>query len=184
MLEQFTPRERTEGDSYKPSEHIGAVLIVRVLETKFIESTIHKPDGGPAVICDVHDLRANETFRDVLWMNGAVVDELKGWLGKTIVVKFAWAQPSKAGGQQYITVLPADAGEMSMAQTRMLQGDPFAVQLQTTAPPNQGYSPGGNYGQPQYQQQAQYPPQRQQAPPPPQDPWGNGDTIPGSQPPF
>jgi hypothetical protein len=198
-IEQFTPRERTEGDSYKPSEHIGALMIVKVKEAKFIESTLHKPEGGNAVVVDVHDLQYNQTFHDVLWMNGAIVDELNLWVRKIVVIKFAWTKAQKAGGMDYIVVVPADANEMAQAQARMNQGDPFAVQLQTPGgqqggqqqqgyapPPQQGYQQQQQYQQgappPAQYQQAPPPQQYQQAPPPQQDPWAAPPS--GDQPPF
>jgi hypothetical protein len=192
-IEQFTPRERTEGDSFKPSENVGKVLIVKVSEHKFIQSTLHKPDGGWAIVAEVHDLSMGQTLHDVLWMNGAVVDELKPWLGKIIVVKFAWQQPSKAGGQAYITVVPADANEMAQAQARMNQGDPFAVQLQTPGgqqqqyapppPPQQQFAQGGYVG-PAQTQTGPPPPPQQQDPwtTQPQAPWGQQQAS--DQPPF
>lgn len=142
MLDEFKPRERTEGDSYKPSEHIGSLLIVKVNEHKHIPSTEHKPEGGPGVVLDVYDMNLGQLFRDVLWMNGAVVDELRGWVGKTIVVKLVYAKAQKSG-REYITVSPATPEELQRAQQRVAMGDPFAVQLTTTAPAAPAGDPWG-----------------------------------------
>lgn len=133
----YTQPERTEGDSFKPSEHIGALLIVKVNESKHIESTTHKPEGGPGVVVDVCDLDNGGTVaRDVLWMNGAIVDGLKNYVGQLLVIKFAWAKSQKSG-REYITVQPADAAEQTRAEAHVkASGDPFAPTLTTPAPAN------------------------------------------------
>lgn len=133
-LSTYIPPERTEGDSYKPSENIGHLLIVKVTDHKHIETTTHKPEGGPGIVADVCDLDADgSVFRDILWMNGAIVDGLKGHVGKTIAIKFAWSKSAKSG-REYITIAAVQGADLERAQARVSQGDPFAEQVATVAP--------------------------------------------------
>jgi hypothetical protein len=130
----FTPPERTEGDSFKPSEHIDELLIVKVTDHKHIDSTTHKPEGGPGVIADVCNLDAGgQVFRDILWMNGAIVDSLKSYVGKVLVIRFGWEKSAKSG-REYIVVKSATEADLQTAQAHVAKGDPFAVQVATLAP--------------------------------------------------
>lgn len=128
----YTPPEHTEGDSFKPSEHVGKPLIVKVNEHKHIASTTHKPEGGPGVLVDVCDLGDGAVYRDVLWMNVALVDGLKPYLGQHLVIRFAWTKSPKTG-KDYITIEPAQAADQQLAQQYVNQkGDPFPPVLNTT----------------------------------------------------
>jgi hypothetical protein len=132
-LSTYTPPERTEGDSFKPSEHVGQLLIVKVVDHKHIQSTTHKPEGGPGVILNVCNLDDDgKVARDILWMNGALVDGLKNYVGQTLVIKLAWAK--SASGREYLTISPADTAEIAKAQAHVAKGDPFAETVATVAP--------------------------------------------------
>ena len=127
----YTAPERTEGDSFKPSEHIGQLLIVKVNEHKHIESTMHKPEGGPGVIVDVCNLDGNGTVaRDVLWMNGALVDGLRGYVGKHLVIRLGYEKSPKSG-REYIVIKPADDADIEKAKAHVAKGDPFAPEVST-----------------------------------------------------
>lgn len=130
----YTAPERSEGDTFKPSEHIGHLLIIRVNEHKHIESTQHKPDGGPGVIVDVCNLDDDAAVaRDVLWMNGALVDGLRGYVGQHLVIKLAYEKSAKSG-REYIVVKPATESDVERAKAQVAKGDPFAPSLSTPAP--------------------------------------------------
>lgn len=130
----YTPPERTEGDSFKPSEHIDQLLIVKVTEHKHIDSTTHKPEGGPGVIADVCNLDDNgNVSRDILWMNGAIVDSLRGYVGQVLVIRFGWEKSAKSG-REYIVVKPADDKDIERAKAHVAKGDPFAPEVGTVAP--------------------------------------------------
>lgn len=134
QLGNYTPPEKTEGDSYKPSENAGHVLIVKVNDHKHIDSTAYNSAGGPGVILDVCDLdQGGKVFRDILWMNGALVDGLKNYVGQTIVIKLAWTKSAKSG-REYVSIVPANDEDMRRAQARVDQGDPFAPTLTTPQP--------------------------------------------------
>lgn len=130
-LTTFTPPERSEGDSFKPSENVGHLLIVKVTDVKHIDSTAFKPEGGDGIIADVCDIdQDGAVFRDILWMNAAIVNALKGYVDQTLAIKFGWAKSEKSG-REYIVVEPAEAADVTKAQAHVAKGDPFAVQLAT-----------------------------------------------------
>lgn len=127
----YTPPERTEGDTFKPSEHIDQLLIVKVTDHKHIESTTHKPEGGPGIIADVANLDDDGAVaRDILWMNGAIVDSLRPFVGKTLVIRFGWEKSAKSG-REYIVVKSATDDDLAKAQAHVAKGDPFAVTVGT-----------------------------------------------------
>lgn len=133
-LNNYVAPERTEGDSFKPSENIGNVVIVKVIERKQIDSTVHKPEGGPAIIAHVCDLtKSGQVFRDIMWMNDAVVTGLTNYVGQTVCGKFAWAKSGKSG-RDYIVFDSATPDELAQAQAHVSKGDPFAEQVVTPAP--------------------------------------------------
>lgn len=71
------------GDSLKPSDVLGHLLIVRPLEHVFgIVTTFGEKD---AIRCDVGDVTANEIHKDVLWFPGGLVGSLKNSIGSTIL---------------------------------------------------------------------------------------------------
>lgn len=101
-LSPYTEPIQTEGDRYKPIDNLGHVVIVRVNEFKSSVVTSNSPDGSPAVIVDLIDLDAageQKVFKDVLWMSGAVVDGLRGSVGKDPVMITFEARKSKSGRQ-------------------------------------------------------------------------------------
>ena len=124
------PAPKESGDNYKPSEHVGSVLIVKVLEHKTGIVTQYKPDGGDGVTLDICDLTAKgETYTDVLWMNGALVDGLKEYAGKgPLVITLAWRTGSS--GRDYLAIEPATEKQLTAAQKWVNDnGDPFAPTL-------------------------------------------------------
>lgn len=132
QFESYTAPERGESDSYSPKDHVGNLLIVKVLEHKHIEKTPYKPEGGPGVIAEVCDLTSDgAVFRDVLWMGGAVVDGLKQYVGRgPLVIKFAMAKSN--AGRDYVTIEAAAPDELAQAQAYVsANGDPFAPVLST-----------------------------------------------------
>lgn len=140
-ISTYTPPERSEGDSFKPSEHIDQLLIVKVTETKHIESTAHKPEGGPGVIADVCNLDDNGAVaRDILWMNGAIVDGLKGYVGQVLVIRFGWEKSGKSG-REYIVVKPVEGADLERARAHVAKGDPFAPEVGTVSQPQTAQAP-------------------------------------------
>jgi hypothetical protein len=140
-LNTYTPPERTEGDSFKPSEHIDQLLIVKVSDHKHIESTTHKPEGGPGVVVDVCNLDDGaDVKRDILWMNGAIVDGLRNYVGKVLALRFGWEKSGKSG-RDYITIKPASEADLTRAQEHVAKGDPFAAEVSTPSAPAAAQAP-------------------------------------------
>lgn len=125
QLGTFTPRPPMEnGDQLNAKEAIDRPLVILVREhrtgikTKYNSNPNeknYKPEGGEGVTVDVADIHTNETWLDVLWLNGAIVDNLAAYIGQTIPVKLTW-QPSAKGGNPYITVIPLEGQELALAQ--------------------------------------------------------------------
>lgn len=140
MLDDYKPNENN-GDNLKPSEIIDHLLIVRVRQRKEGIVTQYSPDGGPGVIADVVDLDAVDTttgvvapqaYSDVLWMNGAIVDNLTPNVGKTIAVRFVWV--AGKNGRNYVGIEAADdASKAKAGQYLTTTPDPWA-QLADVAP--------------------------------------------------
>lgn len=125
QLGTFTPRSfDSDGDQLSAKDAVDRPIVVLVREhrtgikTKFNSDPNkngYKPDGGDGVTVDVADIRTNEVWLDVLWLNGAVVDNLAPYLGQTVPVKLIW-QASNKGGNNYITVIPLDGQDLALAQ--------------------------------------------------------------------
>src|SRR5215208_2595808 len=125
-LGTFTPRTNDEnyGDKFTAKEAIDRPLVVLIREhrtgikTKFNSDPGkdgYKPEGGDGVTVDVADVRTNEVWIDVLWMNGAVVDNLAVYIGQTVPIKLVWTASAK-GGNAYINVQPLEGQELALAQ--------------------------------------------------------------------
>lgn len=133
MLDTYTPNE-SSGDSLKPSEIVGHVLVVRVRQRKDGIVTQYTPEGGPGIVVDVVDLDHVDTdtevigpraFTDVLWMNGALVDNLTPNVGKTIAVKLVWA--TGKSGRAYVAIEAATDAEKARAATYLTANpDPWS----------------------------------------------------------
>jgi len=128
----YQPPERSDGDSFKPSEHIDTPLIVAVREHKTGIVTEFSPDGKDGVIVDACAYGSGLVATDVLWMNGALVDGLKGYIGQTLVIRLVWAKGKS--GRDYVTIAQATPEELKAAEKYVKDnGDPFAPELATVA---------------------------------------------------
>lgn len=114
-LGTFTPRERSDGDSLPAKEAVDRPLVVLVKEHRTGIVTKFKPEGGDGVVVDVADSNTDSVWLDVLWMNGAVVDNLAPFVGQAVPVKLVWVASAK-GGNAYIGVEPLEATELAQAQ--------------------------------------------------------------------
>jgi hypothetical protein len=115
-LGTFTPRENTNyGDQFPAKEAADRPLVVLVREHRTGIVTKFKPEGGEGVIVDAADVRTDETWLDVLWMNGAIVDNLTSYLGQPVAIKIVWTA-SKSGGNAYLSVEALEGQELAMAQ--------------------------------------------------------------------
>lgn len=118
QLGTFAPRERDQiqGDQFQAKEAVDKPLIALVREHRENMTTKFKPNGdGTGVICDIADTATGKVYIDVLWMNGAVVDNLAPFLGQAVPIKLVWT-PSQNGGNPYISVKPLEGAELAVAQ--------------------------------------------------------------------
>jgi hypothetical protein len=129
MFQSYAPPENTEGDRYKPIEHVGSTLVVKVLEFKPRVITENSPEGGPAVIVDVLDLESSSTFRNVLWMSGAMVDGLKPYAGSPLPVVIRIEAKNSKNGRKYPIPATAEDEIPRASQWIKANGDPFAQQF-------------------------------------------------------
>ena len=113
-LTGFTPPERG-GDRLPAKEAVDRPLVVLVREHRTGIVTQFKPDGAAGVVCDVADTNSDSVWLDVLWMNGAVVDNLAPYLGQAVPIKLTWT-PSARGGNAFIGVQGLDGPELATAQ--------------------------------------------------------------------
>lgn len=113
-LSGFTPRERSGGDQFPAKEAVDRLLVAQVREHRTGIVTKFKPEGGEGVVVDVADVTADAVWIDVLWMNGAVVDNLAPYLGQTVPIKLVWT-PSQKGGNAYIGVEALEGAELAQA---------------------------------------------------------------------
>lgn len=115
-LGTFTPRDNTNyGDALPAKEAADRPLVVLVREHRTGIITKFKPEGGDGVVVDVADVTTDETWIDVLWMNGAIVDSLAGYIGQPVAIKIVWT-PSKSGGNAYLNVAALEGPELALAQ--------------------------------------------------------------------
>ena len=117
------------GDSLKPADVLGHLLIVRPLEHRFgIVTSFGEKD---AIRCDVADLTTNEVHKDVLWFPGGLVGSLKGSIGELILARMGQGV-AKPGQSAPWTLIGASA-------------DPAAVQQASTwLAANPGFQGIGN----------------------------------------
>jgi hypothetical protein len=115
QLNTFVEREYSDGDRLQAKEAVDRALVVLVREHRTGVVTQYKPDGGDAVVSDVADVRTNEVWIDVMWMNGAIVDNLAPYVGQPVAVRLVWT-PSAKGGNPYIGVKPLDGADLVAAQ--------------------------------------------------------------------
>lgn len=92
-----------DGDQLKPSEVTNHPLIVKVHERRDNLTTKFKPNGdGSAVLIDVLDMATNQVYINVMWFNGALVDNLSGYAkGDALAIKLV-EKTSKASGNTYL----------------------------------------------------------------------------------
>ncbi len=140
QFDQYVAPALEDSDEYKPHEHIGATVIVKVKEFKPSVVTPNTPEGGPAVIVDLVDLDLSAVFRNVLWMGGSFVDGLRDlapggakYTGRPLVIGIE-SRTSKASGRKYGAPAAAEPGQLAKATAYyQANGDPFVQQFATVA---------------------------------------------------
>jgi len=102
-----------------------APMLVFVREYKSGLTTMHAKDGsGEGVVVDIMDLQRYaagagpmSVFCNVLWMGGAVRDQLKRYAGQEapLPIKLVWATPA-GGGMRYVSPEQLDGDWLIYAQ--------------------------------------------------------------------
>jgi len=102
-----------------------APMLVFVREYKSGLTTMHAKDGsGEGVVVDIMDLQRYaagagpmSVFCNVLWMGGAVRDQLKRYAGQEapLPIKLVWATPA-GGGMRYVSPEQLDGDWLAYAQ--------------------------------------------------------------------
>lgn len=80
-------------------------------------------DNGHGVKVDVLNLANGEVFINVLWMGGAVVDNLVRWIGQAVGIKLVKRAAKNPGGNEYIVPVPLE-GEEAQAAYNWATKDP------------------------------------------------------------
>ncbi len=110
----FERQAAANGDAWKASDAVNKPLIVTVTERREGIVTKFQPGGAPGIIADVADIQADAVYVGVLWMNGAIVDNLSPYLGQTVPVKLVY-ETAKNGTNTYITVEALKGAELDAA---------------------------------------------------------------------
>lgn len=105
----YEPKVDIDGDQLKPSDIANHPLIVKVHEHRTGITTKYSPDGdGTAVLVDVLDLTSGNVSINVLWFNGAIVDNLVGYVGQdALAIKIVYKE-GKNGNSYLIPQALAD----------------------------------------------------------------------------
>lgn len=100
---QFEMSAGLDGDQLKPSDVTDHPLIVKVYERRDNLTTKFKPNGdGSAVLLDVLDMATNQVYINVMWFNGALVDNLTGYARQDALAIKLVEKKSKTTGNNYL----------------------------------------------------------------------------------
>lgn len=114
-LGSFAPVERGNGDQLPAKEAAGRTLVVLVREHRTSITTKYKPEGAPGVIVDLVDVDQDAVWCDVLWMNGAIVDNLAPYVGSAVPITLSWSA-SQSGGYPYLSVSALEGTPQTQAE--------------------------------------------------------------------
>lgn len=100
---QFEMSAGLDGDQLQPSQVTEHPLIVKVYERRDNLTTKYSPQGdGSAVLLDVLDMATNQVYINVMWFNGALVDNLSGYAKQDALAIKLIEKKSKATGNNYL----------------------------------------------------------------------------------
>lgn len=100
---QFEMTAGLDGDQLKPSDVTDHPLIVKVYERRDNLTTKFKPEGdGSAVLIDVLDMATNQVYINVMWFNGALVDNLSGYAKQDALAIKLVEKKAKSTGNNYL----------------------------------------------------------------------------------
>lgn len=116
----------------KPSDLVGTLLVLQVLEVVEGFKTKHAPNGKPGVRLNVASVQSGKIAPDQMWLNDALVDQLRPYVGATIAVKIG-TRRSNATGYPYLCIEPASDEEQAQAD-KYVDSNPNLFQQQSVAP--------------------------------------------------
>ena len=140
-LDTFEARSQGTGDSLSPKDIVSTPLLVKVLEIRGGIKTKFKPEGTDAVILDVLNLLTQEIKLGVMWFNGAIVDNLKPYVGKALPIELVYQQPT-GGGNAYLIPKMLDGANLEAAKAWATQR-PALFEDERTARGIEQHLPGG-----------------------------------------
>jgi hypothetical protein len=123
QLEDYVaPPAGGEGDQLSAKDVVGHTLVLQPL--KIVSEVATKFGTKDAISVNVADVSdRGKVYRSVLWFNGAIVDGLRGSIGKTIAARVSWA--SSKAGNEYLIVESVDTDEKTKA-AKWLSENPTA----------------------------------------------------------
>lgn len=127
-FEDFVAPVNEDSDPYPPKDNYNKPLLVKVREHKEGIVTSNSPDGAPGVIVDLVDLSDGKIYRNTLWMGGAVVDGLKQYVGKVLVIRFE-SRKSNSGRTYPAPIKASDEDKTLATRYYDSKGDPFKPQF-------------------------------------------------------
>jgi hypothetical protein len=134
QFDTYVAPAANDGDRYKPKENFGHVLVIKALEHKTGVITENSPEGTDAISAHLVDLddTGQQVYRDTLLFGGALVDGLKGNIGKLLVIRL---EPKKGvSGRTYPIIVAATDAELKRAEEWFAtHADPFAPTFTTVA---------------------------------------------------
>ena len=123
----------TSGDTVKPADLVGHLLIITPLEYKASITTSF--GDTDAISVDLIDLTTNEEYSDVLFFNAALKSSLKPNIGKKVLAKMntGIAKPGKSA--PYILDAVTDEVSIALATARLASGIAAPVVQETPTAP-------------------------------------------------
>ena len=116
-LTDYRPPVKSETDAdkvrVKPSDLVGALLVLHVRGVKESVKTSFSPEGKDAIILDVASVKTGNVAPDQMWFNGAIVDGLRPYVGATIAAKLEFTKGQS--GRPYLVIAPVDETERTQA---------------------------------------------------------------------
>lgn len=133
MATPFAAPATQSGDSVKPAELVGHLLIITPLEYK--PSIVTSFGDTDAIAVDLIDLTTNEEFKDVLFFNAALKSSLKPNIGKVVLAKMNLGAAKPGKSAPYILDAVTDEASIALATARLASGiaSPVATPAATPA---------------------------------------------------
>ena len=120
MATPFAAPATQSGDSVKPADLVGHLLIITPLEYK--PSIVTSFGDTDAIAVDLIDLTANLEYKDVLFFNAALKSSLKPNIGKVVLAKMNLGAAKPGKSAPYILDAVTDEASIALATARLAAG--------------------------------------------------------------